>query len=68
MFKVNNKNTNVFTINFEHISDLILVFQFLTLSKEMLAELLLRRAKFTFINGTKFCYLSDTILNIYFTK
>ena len=43
MFKVNNKNTSfwchsvVCTVNFEHISYLFLVFQLLTLNKELLA-------------------------------
>ena len=39
MFRVNNKNnkTGVFIGNMEHLSDLFLVFLFLTLNKEMLA-------------------------------
>ena len=33
MFKVNNRNTRTLELNFEHISDLVLVFLLLTLSK-----------------------------------
>ena len=36
MLKVNNKD-NVFTVNFEHISHLVLVFLLLNLNMEMLA-------------------------------
>ena len=32
MFKVNNKDTSVFIVNFEHISHLVLVFLLLTLN------------------------------------
>ena len=37
MFKVNNKNTDFFIVNFEHISHLFLVFLLLTLNKSVLA-------------------------------
>ena len=42
MFKVNNKDTRrtpigIFIVNFEHISDFVLVFLLLTLDKQMLA-------------------------------
>ena len=39
MFKVHNKDTrtSVFTVNFEHISHLVLVFLLLTLTMQMLA-------------------------------
>ena len=33
MLKVNNKDTGVFVVDFEHISHLVLVFLLLTLSK-----------------------------------
>ena len=37
MFKVNNKNTRMTFVNFEHISHLFLVFSLLTLIKQTLA-------------------------------
>ena len=44
MFKYNDKTTrtmsDVFIVNFEHISHLLLVFLLLTLSKNILAELM----------------------------
>ena len=53
MFKVNNKNTRTtsmtsfwcFIVDFEHISQLSLVFLLLTLNKQMLAGYLLRFSK-----------------------
>ena len=35
MFKVNNKGTGVFIVNFEHISPLVLVFLLLTLNIQL---------------------------------
>ena len=38
MFKVNNKDTVVFIVNFEQVSQIVLVFPLLTLNKQMPAR------------------------------
>ena len=45
MFKINNKDTSVFIVNFERISHLVLVFLLLTLSRQTPAEYMTRNTQ-----------------------
>ena len=82
MFKVNNKDTRttpsasllcLFTVNFEHISHLVLVFLLLILNMPLRAGqmqcniIIAKRNRILLNNIFKLCFASETVLHIKFS-